>query len=54
MDKNRVLSKEEFLQNYVLNRARTAGNLDGRNAAMEAVRAWNFLRTESSKEEKLL
>jgi hypothetical protein len=40
------MTKAEFLQQYVLNRALTAeGKLDGKAAAEEAIKAWSMIES---------
>lgn len=40
-----ILSKEAFLQQYVLNRAlANDGTMDGEGSAMEALKAWEIIR----------
>jgi len=40
------MTKEQFLIQYVLNRALTSSNLNGRGAAEEAIMAWRTLQSE--------
>jgi hypothetical protein len=46
---NYMSTKEEFLQKYVLNRAKTSLNLNGTGAAEEAIKAWNKIKKEINK-----
>lgn len=50
---NYMYTKEEFLQEYVLNRAKTSLNLNGTGAAEEAIKAWDTIKTEINKSNSL-
>ncbi len=40
-EQDTLLKKQEFLQQYVLNQALVVNNLDGKDAARQALLAWN-------------
>lgn len=40
------MTKEQFLIQYILNRALTSNNLNGRGAAEEAILAWRTIQSE--------
>jgi hypothetical protein len=46
MDNTHELTKEEFLQQYVLNRSLVVDNLSGEATAKEAIKAWTIIATE--------
>lgn len=43
-DVNKALTKEEFMLQYVLNRASISSNLSGAAAAEEASKAYNMIK----------
>lgn len=50
---SKVLTREEFLQQYVLNRALTIrGNFDGPDAVRLAIESYNAIEAEVNKNEQ--
>jgi len=45
------MDKETFMQQYVLNRANTARDLNGHGAAIQAKKAWTVIQNELKKSE---
>ena len=45
-DRQELLSKAVFLQQYILNRAATSDFLDGEAAAQQAIKAWDVIDKE--------